>query len=142
MSDSDSHRLINSVQGVAGGVLTLARMVQRRRASDRNSPAPSIVAEVLRQHPPLAARRQHIEQGVHHRSQLRLARASERLSRRQQRLDQRPLSSVVSLAYFRPSRRYFGRVISVRRISLSPSRSQPDTITTGSNHSTLFRPRS
>ena len=39
-------------------------------------------------------------------------------------------SSVVSLAYLSPSRRYFGRVISVQGIFVTPSCSQHDRITT------------
>ena len=46
--------------------------------------------EIPRQHPPLAAGRQHVEQRVHHRPQLRLARPSQPVWRRHERRDRRP----------------------------------------------------
>lgn len=47
--------------------------------------------KILRQEPPRAARRRHIQKRVHHLAQRRLARPTDAVRRRHQRFDQRPL---------------------------------------------------
>lgn len=91
--------------------------------------------EVLRQHPPLATRRSHVEVRVHNLAQVRLTRPPDRLRSRQQGRDQRPfpvaqvtcvargLAGLVAPGDISPRHR------ALHRIFANPTESQPTDIT-------------
>src|SRR5512147_88509 len=77
--------------------------------------------KVLGEHPPLATRFNDVEYCIRHRTHSGLARTANPKLCRHVRSISAHSSSVVSLAYRSPSRRYLMRVISVHDILGSPS---------------------